>query len=112
MVTRVEQYQATEFVCECLRSFRIGEAPARNIAFTFAAAPASPRVDAESNVKPVNAIQACSEAARRHLKFNRVRKVALDRCCVPPASTLVSKFPRTIFRAFCHLTIRIIGPPS
>jgi hypothetical protein len=76
-------------------------------------APTSPRVDAESNMKPTNAIQACSETARRHLKFNRVRKVALDRCGVLPAfiATLVSKFPRTIFGALCHLTIRIIGPP-
>jgi hypothetical protein len=97
-----------------LCSFGIGEAPASKIALTFAAAPTSPRVDADSNVKPVNAIQACSEAARRHLKFNRVRKVALDRCRVLPAfiMTLISKFPRTIFGTFCHLVIRIIGPPS
>jgi hypothetical protein len=50
-----------------LRRVGIGEAPASNIALTFAAAPTSSRVDADSNVKPVNAIQACSEAARRYL---------------------------------------------
>ena len=108
------RYRATEFVCECLCSFGFREAPASNIALTFAAAPTSPRVDADSNVKPVYATQACSEAARRHLKFNRVRKVTLDGCRVPPAfiATLISKLPRTIFGTFCHLVIRIIGPPS
>jgi hypothetical protein len=78
-----------------LRSFGIGEAPASNIALIFAAAPTSARVEAKSNVKSVYAIQACSEAARRHLKFNRMPGFI---------ATFISKFPRTIFGAFCHLT--------
>src|SRR4029077_17976191 len=87
-----EQHHATEFVCECLRNFGIGEAPANNIVLTFAAAATSPWVDTESSVKPVNAVQARSEAARRHLKLDHVRKVALDRCCVLPAFIATAHF--------------------
>ena len=42
-----EEHHATEFICECLRSFGIGEAPANKFALTFAAAATSPWVDTE-----------------------------------------------------------------
>src|SRR6478736_1656649 len=87
-----EEHHATEFICECLRSFGIGEAPANKFALTFAAAATSPWVDTESSVKLVNAVQARSEAARRHVKLDHARKVALDRCCVLPAFMATAHF--------------------